>query len=167
MTKRFLNVQYGTLTAEVEITGISRLGEVQDAIKAKLSNSLAQVYAPLIQLYTNSNKDQLITDLDDITPENTPLYYQKLTQGGSCVVIGTSPREVLAQSTTRQTQGKLAYSVAEPIDCSQPRKRILSSSTAGLLNESSTSPPRYLTSSVYRPLNLSEICGVSTNVLIV
>jgi hypothetical protein len=29
--------------------------------------------------------------LDDITPEKTPQYYQKLTQGGSCVVIGTSP----------------------------------------------------------------------------
>jgi hypothetical protein len=86
MTKRFLNVQYGTLTAEVDITGMSRLGEVQDAIKAKLSNSVAQVDAPLIQLYTNSNKDQLITDLDDITPENTPPDYQKLTQGGSCVV---------------------------------------------------------------------------------
>jgi hypothetical protein len=29
--------------------------------------------------------------LDDITPEKTPQYYQKLTQGGSCVVVGTSP----------------------------------------------------------------------------
>jgi hypothetical protein len=36
MTKRFLNVQYDTLTAEVDITSMSRLGEVQDAIKAKL-----------------------------------------------------------------------------------------------------------------------------------
>jgi hypothetical protein len=89
MTKRFLNVQYGTLTAEVNITGMSRLGEVQDAIKAKLGEAIP-VAAALIQLYTNSNKDQLITDLDDITPENTPPYYQKLTQGGSCVVIGTS-----------------------------------------------------------------------------
>jgi hypothetical protein len=66
------------------------LSEVQDAIKAKYGEAIP-VAAALIQLYTNSNKDQLITDLDDITPENTPLYYQKLTQGGSCVVIGTSP----------------------------------------------------------------------------
>ena len=85
---RYLNVEYGTLIAEVNITGISRLGGVQDAIKAKLGEAIP-VSPGLIQLYTNSNKDQLITDLDDISPEKTPQYYQKLTQGGSCVVIGT------------------------------------------------------------------------------
>ncbi|KAI8894042.1 hypothetical protein BC833DRAFT_531060 [Globomyces pollinis-pini] len=87
---RYLNVQYGTLTAEVDITGISRLGGVKTAIKAILSNALSQVDAPQLQLYTNSNRDQLITDLDDITLEKTPQYYQKLIQGGSCVSIGTS-----------------------------------------------------------------------------
>ena len=87
---RYLNVQYGTLTAEVDITGISRLGGVRCAIKAELCNSLAQVDAPQLQLYT-TNRARLITDLDDITPEKKPQYFQKLTQGGSCVVIGTSP----------------------------------------------------------------------------
>ena len=65
------------------------LSEVQDAIKTKLSNSLSGVDAPQLQLYTNSN--ELIEDLDDITLEKAPQYYQKLTQGGSCVVIGISP----------------------------------------------------------------------------
>jgi hypothetical protein len=86
MTKRFLNVQYGTLTAEVDITGMSRLGEVRRAIKAELSNSLAQVDAPLIQLYT-TNRDQQINTwalLNSLPPE----YF---IEGGSCVVIGTSP----------------------------------------------------------------------------
>ena len=40
-----------------------------------------------IQLY---NKEQLITDLDDITPKKSLHYYWKLDQGGSCVVTGTS-----------------------------------------------------------------------------
>ena len=75
---RYLNVQYGALVAEVNITGISRLGGVQDAIKAELAHTLAQVDAPLIQLYTSSNRDQLISDLNEIIPEKTPQYYQKL-----------------------------------------------------------------------------------------
>jgi hypothetical protein len=89
MNDRYLNVQYGTLTAEVNITRISRLGGVQDAIKREFEISIP-VAAGFIQLYT-ANRDKLITDLDDITPEKTPQYYQKLTQGGCCVVIGTSP----------------------------------------------------------------------------
>jgi hypothetical protein len=87
---RYLNVQYGTLIAEVDITGISRLGGVKSAIKRELGEAIP-VAGALIQLYTNSNRNQLITDLDDITPEKAPHYYQKLTQGGSCVVLGTSP----------------------------------------------------------------------------
>jgi DNA polymerase III delta prime subunit len=65
---------------------MSRLGEVQDAIKAKLSNSLAQVDAPQLQLYT-TNRDQLINTwaLFNSLPQE---YF---TEGGSCVVIGTSP----------------------------------------------------------------------------
>ena len=83
---RYLNVQYGTLVAEVNITGISRLGGVQDAIKAKLSNSLAQVDAALIQLYT-TNKDQVINSWALFSS----LSKEYFTEGGSCVVIGTSP----------------------------------------------------------------------------
>ena len=83
---RYLNVQYGTITAEVEITGISRLGGVQDAIKTKLGEAIP-VAAALIQLYTNSNKDQQINTwalFNSLTEE----YF---TEGGCCVVIGTSP----------------------------------------------------------------------------
>ena len=90
MTKRFLNVEYSGIRTEIDITDMEDLSEVQDAIKAKLGEAIP-VAAALIQLYTNSNRDQLIEDLDDITPEKTPQYYQKRTKGGSCVVIGTSP----------------------------------------------------------------------------
>ena len=63
------------------------MSEVRRAIKIELSNSLAQVDAPQLQLYTNSNRDQLI---------NTWALFNSLPQeyfieGGSCVVIGTSP----------------------------------------------------------------------------
>ena len=54
MTKRFLNVQYDSLIAEVDITGFSRLSEVKIAIKEAFS---IEVGYGLIQLYTNSNKD--------------------------------------------------------------------------------------------------------------
>jgi hypothetical protein len=118
---RYLNVQYGTLIAEVNITGISRLGGVQDAIKAKLREAIP-VAAALIQLYTK-NKDQLITDLDDITPEKTPQYYQKLTQGGSCVVIGTSPPPTRESSKNDLFEaGSISLLTAEDIEV-QARKR--------------------------------------------
>jgi hypothetical protein len=104
---RYLNVQYGTLTAEVDITGISRLGGVQDAIKAKLSNSLAQVDAARIQLY-NTNRDQLINTwaLFNSLPQE---YF---TEGGSCVVIGTSSPP--SRQTTQVHPGIDIYNELHP-----------------------------------------------------
>ena len=90
MPKRFLNIEYSGIKARINVTDMEDLSEVQDVIKAKYGPAMADVGAAQLQLYT-TNKDQLITVLDDITPEKTPKYYQKLTQGGSCVVIGTSP----------------------------------------------------------------------------
>ena len=83
---RYLNVQYGTLIAEVNITGISRLGGVRRAIKVDLGEAIP-VAPAFIQLYTNSTREQLI---------NTWAFFNSLpqeyfTEGGSCVVIGTSP----------------------------------------------------------------------------
>lgn len=60
MNPGYLNVQYDSLTAEVDISGISRLGGLKSAIKSEFSNSLSHVDAPQLQLYTNSNRDQLI-----------------------------------------------------------------------------------------------------------
>ncbi|EGF80090.1 hypothetical protein BATDEDRAFT_88508 [Batrachochytrium dendrobatidis JAM81] len=83
----FLNVQYGTLIAEIDVTGISRLGKLKSAIKSEFYSTLSQVDAPQLQLYTDSNKDQLI---------NTWALFSSLpqeyfTQDGSCIVIGVSP----------------------------------------------------------------------------
>ena len=85
--KKFLNVEYSVYKTRINVTNMQDLSELQDAIKAKFSNSLAQVDAPQLQLYSNSNRDQLI---------NTWALFRSLseeyfTEGGSCVVIGTSP----------------------------------------------------------------------------
>jgi hypothetical protein len=87
MTKRFLNVEYSVYKTRIDITDMEDLNQVRRAIKVQFGEVIA--VAPQLQLYTNRN--QLITDLDDITPEKTPQYFQKLTEGGSCVVIGTLP----------------------------------------------------------------------------
>jgi hypothetical protein len=59
------------------------LSELQDAIKAKLSISLAQVDAPQLQLYTNSNRDQLINTWDFLN--SLPQEY--FDEGGYCSFI--------------------------------------------------------------------------------
>ncbi|KAJ8329456.1 hypothetical protein O5D80_002378 [Batrachochytrium dendrobatidis] len=60
MPKRYLNVQYGTLITEIDVTDFEDLSDVQDAIKAKYGPAMADIDAPQLQLYTNTNKDQLI-----------------------------------------------------------------------------------------------------------
>ncbi|KAI8904112.1 hypothetical protein EDD86DRAFT_178690, partial [Gorgonomyces haynaldii] len=51
MPKRFLNVEYAGIRTEIDVTDFERLGQVQDAIKAKLTHALAHVDAPQLQLY--------------------------------------------------------------------------------------------------------------------
>jgi hypothetical protein len=43
MPKRFLNVKYSGIRAEVDVTGMEDLSEVQAAIKANLANTLGQL----------------------------------------------------------------------------------------------------------------------------
>ena len=81
---RFLNVEYSVYKTRINVTGMGELSDVRRAIKAEFGEAIP-VAPALIQLYFNSTREQLITDLDEITPENTPQYYQKLTQGGTCV----------------------------------------------------------------------------------
>jgi hypothetical protein len=58
--KRLLNVQYLDLKTSINVIDMEDLSEVQDAVKAKFTRSLAHVDAPLIQLA-----------LDDGTPAKT------------------------------------------------------------------------------------------------
>ncbi|EGF76439.1 hypothetical protein BATDEDRAFT_28349 [Batrachochytrium dendrobatidis JAM81] len=87
MPKRFLNVEYNTISTEIDVTGISRLGKLKSAIKSEYGSAMADIGAPQLQLYTDSNKDQLI---------NTWAAFNSLAadyfaENGSCVVIGVSP----------------------------------------------------------------------------
>ncbi|EGF78520.1 hypothetical protein BATDEDRAFT_26603 [Batrachochytrium dendrobatidis JAM81] len=69
MPKRFLNVEYGTISTEIDVTDFEDPSDVQDAIKAEYGPAMADIDAPQLQLYTNK-------------------YF---TQDGSCVVIGVYP----------------------------------------------------------------------------
>ncbi|KAK5665313.1 hypothetical protein QVD99_008145 [Batrachochytrium dendrobatidis] len=55
MPKRFLNVEYDTLTAEIDVTDFEDLSDVQDAIKSEYGPAMADIDAPQLQLYTNSS----------------------------------------------------------------------------------------------------------------
>ncbi|KAJ8328692.1 squalene synthetase-like protein [Batrachochytrium dendrobatidis] len=58
--------------------------------------------------------------LDDITPENTPQYYQERTQDGSCVVIGiSSPSREPSKSVIFDAASTSLLSIEEGL----PRKR--------------------------------------------
>jgi hypothetical protein len=85
MPERYLNIEYSGIRTEIDVTAMEDLSEVRRAIKAELANNLADVDAPLLQLYDQQR--QLITDLDDI-PED---YYKKPKHGGLFLVIRTSP----------------------------------------------------------------------------
>jgi hypothetical protein len=64
------------------------LSEVRKAIKEDYEEDIPAP-SSRIQLYKDSDKKELIEDIDDITFEKTPHFYRKLTEGGSCVFIGT------------------------------------------------------------------------------
>ncbi|KAI8829219.1 hypothetical protein BJ741DRAFT_569414 [Chytriomyces cf. hyalinus JEL632] len=82
---RYLNVKYNTSPiAEVNVTGVTRLGGAQDAIKAKFSGTLPMAAAQ-IQLHDTSNIP--IADFDDI-PD---LYFEKIKYGGLALTIQPIP----------------------------------------------------------------------------
>jgi hypothetical protein len=75
--RRFLNVLYGSLGAQIDVKGALRLSQVQAAIKDTFDPDMASIGAPDIQLYDQSN-GILITDLDDIPDEFFQLDGQSL-----------------------------------------------------------------------------------------
>ncbi|KAJ3236069.1 hypothetical protein HDU81_011186 [Chytriomyces hyalinus] len=82
---RYLNVKYNSSSnAEVNVSGITRLGGVQDAIKAKFSHTLPMTAA---QIQLHDADDNLITDLDDIPSK----YYEKIKNGGLALTIQPIP----------------------------------------------------------------------------
>ena len=81
--RTYLNVKYGTLTTEIKMEGVNRLGDLQDKIKAKFSNALAEHDAPQLQLIKEDGEQ--ITDLDDVPDE----YYKKSKIGGAYLEVRT------------------------------------------------------------------------------
>ena len=89
MPKRFLNVEYAGIKTRINVTDMEDLSELQDAILEDYGSVMKGFGAAQLQLYKDSDKKELIEDIDDITFEKTPHFYRKLTEGGSCVFIGT------------------------------------------------------------------------------
>ncbi|TPX67616.1 hypothetical protein CcCBS67573_g07447 [Chytriomyces confervae] len=86
---RYLNVKYNTSPiTEVNVTGVTRLGGVQDAIKAKFAHTLPMA-ASEIQLHDTDNNP--ITDFDDIHER----YFEKIGKndksGGFTLTIQPVP----------------------------------------------------------------------------
>ncbi|KAJ3307751.1 hypothetical protein HDV04_002613 [Boothiomyces sp. JEL0838] len=87
MPKRFLNVEYNGVKAEIDVTDAERLGQVQLAIKEMYGEDISappyriQLFQPL------NNQDKQISDLDEITDD----FFMKLTKGGRSLVIHTAP----------------------------------------------------------------------------
>ncbi|KAI8891716.1 hypothetical protein BC833DRAFT_613424 [Globomyces pollinis-pini] len=102
MPKRFLNIEYSGTKTEVDITEAERLGEVQDAVKAKYGSAMANIGAAQLQLYDQLNQN--ITDLDDI-PED---YCKKVKDGGLFLVVHGPQEESV------NVQGQLVALQAEP-----------------------------------------------------
>jgi hypothetical protein len=85
MLKRFLNVNYKGTKTRINVAEMDDLSEVQDAIKARLSNTLSHVDAPQIQLYDNEhNHINTWADFNSLPAD----YF---TEGGSCVDVHTTP----------------------------------------------------------------------------
>jgi len=81
----FLNVVYGGTRAEIKTDGIERIGELQDAIKAKYNNAMAEIDAPQLQLY-KSYPDERITTMAEFRALQDDFY----VEGGCSVEIHTS-----------------------------------------------------------------------------
>jgi hypothetical protein len=85
MPKRFLNIEYSGTKTEVDITEAERLGEVRRVIKEEYGPAMANVGAAQLLLYDQQNQH-----INKWALFNS-LAQEYFTEGGICVVIGTSP----------------------------------------------------------------------------
>ena len=67
VNRRFLNVKLGDKATEIDLKDIEDLSEVQDAIKAKFSDTLTTTDTARIYLELDNSEE--IEDLDDIPSE--------------------------------------------------------------------------------------------------
>jgi hypothetical protein len=85
MPRRYLNVEYSTLQARINITGMEDLSDVRRAIKAEFGGVIPGPPA-LIQIWRKTpNNDQLFKtweQLDGLSPE----YFKE--EGGLSLTIG-------------------------------------------------------------------------------
>ena len=93
MPKRYLNVEYSGTGTRINVTDMEDLSDVQDAIKTKFFNALAEVDAPQLQLY--DQQDQHINKWAFFI--SLPQEY--FDEGGISLVIRTKPPPFRESST--------------------------------------------------------------------
>ncbi|KAK5671560.1 squalene synthetase-like protein [Batrachochytrium dendrobatidis] len=79
MPKRFLNVEYDTLTAEIDVTDFEDLSGVQDAIKSEYGPAMADIDAPQLQLYTDSSTSLSTANHQYFSPKRQRIKPNDLT----------------------------------------------------------------------------------------
>ncbi|KAJ3250054.1 hypothetical protein HK103_004096, partial [Boothiomyces macroporosus] len=91
MPKRFLNVEYNGVKAEIDVTDAERLGDVQLAVKTTFGNTFEKVDAPYLQLFQPlDSEEKQISDLDEIPDD----FFKKLTKGGLSLFIRITPLSI-------------------------------------------------------------------------
>ncbi|EGF78076.1 hypothetical protein BATDEDRAFT_26764 [Batrachochytrium dendrobatidis JAM81] len=89
MPKRFLNVEYNTISTEIDVTDFEDLSDVQDAIKSEYGPAVADIDAPQLQLYTNNGSCAVIGCLPP--PSRQPTQAD-LFAAGSTLTAGYKKR---------------------------------------------------------------------------
>ena len=95
--KKFVNVDYEGVATDVDITSSNRLGELQDAVKAKYGDALP-VGAALIKFY--DQQDQQITKWAQFNS----LHSKYFVEDGLCLVIKTSSPTLNHSTQVQQLQ---------------------------------------------------------------
>ncbi|ORY40704.1 hypothetical protein BCR33DRAFT_357008 [Rhizoclosmatium globosum] len=79
--QRYLNIRLpGSVITEVNITGITRLGGVQDAIKLKLGDAINSAAAFIGIFDVNNNRISTWTEFDSLPND----YFE---EGGCCLTV--------------------------------------------------------------------------------
>ncbi|KAJ3308628.1 hypothetical protein HDV04_001016 [Boothiomyces sp. JEL0838] len=107
MPKRFLNVEYNGVKAEIDVTDAERLGQVQDAIKEKYGPVMDTIGAAQIQLFDNKEMHINKWKLFNTLPQD---YFE---EEGLHLIIRITPPSIQhgVQSVVNWQE---SYSIGEP-----------------------------------------------------
>jgi hypothetical protein len=102
--KRYLNVQYADRHAEINITGMDRLFDLQREIEQLYSRDFPEVSAIRVQLWNrNGDPPNELDDLDDIKALPDAYFRKRKEQGALLLTIQLLPPPTASAQVTRST----------------------------------------------------------------